>query len=70
MDQAKEKGDMNNPFNGSDTAGMSDKMNNLMNGDSLKKGMELLDSALKKLDPEKMKEMKDALKNLDKLNEH
>jgi len=68
MEQAGKNGNMFNEDNsGSDSTGLSDKMNNFMNGDSLKKGLEQLDSALKSLDPEKMKEMKDALKNLEKL---
>ena len=66
-------GKNSNPFNednsGLDSAGLSDKMNNFMNGDSLKKGLEQLDSALKNLDPEKMKKMKDALKSLEKVKD-
>jgi hypothetical protein len=67
MSQAgKSGGLMDGDNSGTDTTGMNGNMNNFMNGDSLKKGLEQLDSALKNLDPEKMKEMKDALKNLEK----
>ena len=54
MNQATQNGDMNNFMNNSDTAGFSDKMKNLMNMDSLKKGLEQLDSAMKNL--EKLKD--------------
>lgn len=52
-----------------DSKDMTDKMNNLMNSDSLKKGLELLDSAMKNMDPEQMKKMQEALKSLEKLKE-
>jgi hypothetical protein len=51
-------------INESDTSGIRDFMT-----DSLKKGLNELDSALKELDPEKMKEMKDAMKELEKMKE-
>lgn len=64
MDQAG-KGGMDD-MNMSDTTGVSDKLENLMNSDSLKKGLDMADSILKNMDPEKMKE---AMKTLEKLKE-
>ena len=46
-----------------------DKLKNLMNSDSLKMGLEKLDSMMKSLDPEKMKEVKDAMEKLKKVTE-
>ncbi|MEQ1675693.1 MAG: DUF4878 domain-containing protein [Chitinophagaceae bacterium] len=69
MDQAGKSGGLDGFGTDADTVGINDKMNNLMNADSLKEGLEKLDSALKSLDPEKMKEMKDALKSLEKLKD-
>jgi hypothetical protein len=68
MDQVGKKGgfgDIDMP----DTAGASEKMENLFNTDSLQKGMEQLDSAMKNLDPEKMKKLKDAMDELKKLKD-
>lgn len=62
----KNKGFMDENNNDDDTTGVSDRMKNFMN-DSLTKGMEDLQNELKKLDPEKINEMKDALKNLENL---
>ena len=56
------KNDWDNDSNDLDTAGIKD----LMNMDSLKKGLEGMDSMLKSIDPEKMKE---ALKELEKLKQ-
>ncbi len=56
------KNDWDNDSNNLDTAGIKD----LMNMDSLKKGLEGMDSMLKSIDPEKMKE---ALKELEKLKQ-
>jgi hypothetical protein len=64
MDQAG-KGGMDD-MNMSDTTGVSDKLENLMNSDSLTKGLDMADSLLKNMDPEKMKE---AMKTLEKLKE-
>lgn len=49
---------------------LNNKMDDFMNSDSLKRAMEMLDSALKNMDPEKMKEMKDAMKELEKLKDN
>ncbi len=59
MDQAGKKDD-------SDTTGGMDKIKDLMNSDSLKKGLQGLDSLMKEIDPEKMKE---AMKELEKLKQ-
>lgn len=67
MNQAGKNG--MDDINIGDTTGASENLENLMNGDSLKKGMEMLDSVMKNMDPEKMKEMKDAMKNIEKLKE-
>lgn len=64
MNQAG-KGGMDD-MNMSDTTGASEKLENLMNSDTLKRGFELADSVLKNIDPEKMKE---AMKSLEKLKE-
>ncbi|MDZ4795023.1 MAG: DUF4878 domain-containing protein [Bacteroidota bacterium] len=70
MDQAsKNDKDGDDGFNSSDTADMSEKMKDFMNGDSLKKSLQDFDSLLKDIDPEKMKEMKEALKELEKLKQ-
>jgi len=54
-------------MDGSDTTtGGMDKIKDLMNSDSLKKGLQVLDSLMKEIDPEKMKE---AMKELDKLKQ-
>jgi hypothetical protein len=67
MEQAgKNKNFMNDNNAPADTTGISDRMNKLLNGDSLKTGLEKLDSLMKNIDPEKMKKMKDALKSLEK----
>lgn len=68
MDKAgKNEGFMNENNTDDDTAGVSDRMKNFMNGDSLKKGLEDIQNELKNLDPEKMKEMQEALKSLENL---
>lgn len=54
-------------YNPMDTAFSMDKLNNLMNSDSLKMGLDKLDSLMKTLDPEKMKEMKEAMEKLKKV---
>lgn len=65
MDQAgKNKDLMDENISGFDSIGASDKINNFMNGDSLKQGLEKLDSLMKSIDPEQMKKMQEALKNL------
>ncbi len=71
MDDAgkNDSGDSNTNGNSTDTTGMTDKMKEFLNADSLKKGLEGLDSILKTLDPEKMKEMKEALKELEKMKQ-
>lgn len=56
-----------NDYDPSDTTYSMDKLKNLMNSDSLKMGLEKLDSMMKSLDPEKMKEVKDAMEKLKKL---
>jgi hypothetical protein len=68
MDQAGKKGGFGDREMG-DTAGLNEKMENLFNGDSLTKGLELADSALKNLNPEKLKELKEAMKDLEKLKD-
>lgn len=70
MDQASKDGkDGDNDSNNIDTTDMSEKMKEFMNTDTLKKGLQDLDSLMKNIDPEKMKEMKEALKELDKLKQ-
>ena len=58
-----------NDYDPSDTTYSMDKLKNLMNSDSLKMGLEKLDSMMKSLDPEKMKEVKDAMEKLKKATE-
>lgn len=70
----KESG-KNNPFdemnnNDTDTTGMSDKIEKYMNLDSLKEAMGQLDTMLKNIDPEKMKHLKEAMKELDKMKDN
>jgi len=60
MDQAGKTG------NNSDTTGGMDKLKDLMNSDTLKKALQGLDTLMKEIDPEKMKE---AMKELDKLKQ-
>lgn len=67
MDQAGKHG--MDDMNMGDTTGASEKMENLMNSDSLKKGMEMADSIIKNMDPEKMKQLKESLKDLEKLKD-
>lgn len=64
MNQAGKEG--MDDMNMSDTTGASENMENLMNGDTLKRSLEIADSVLKNIDPEKMKE---AMKSLEKLKE-
>jgi len=52
-----------------DTTNVMDQFNKLMNSDSLKMGLDKLDSMMKSLDPEKMKEVKDAMEKLKKVSE-
>ncbi len=66
MDKAKNTSTDDNKMNEADTTEITDKMKDLINSDTLKKGLNDLDSVLKELDPEKMKE---ALKELDKLKQ-
>lgn len=54
MDKNKEENDMN--MNDVDTTGGMQGLENI-NADSLKKGLEMADSMLKQLNPEKLKEM-------------
>ena len=71
MDDAgkTDTGDSDTNGTDTDTTGTTDKMKDFFNSDSLKKGIEGLDSILKTLDPEKMKEMKEALKELEKMKQ-
>jgi len=62
MDKAKEDGTEINPED-------IDKMKDF-NMDSLKKGFETLDSALKSIDPKQMDQMKDAMKELEKMKQN
>jgi hypothetical protein len=66
MNQAGKTGKDDNSMNDSDTTGVYDRMKDFMNTDSLKKGLQGLDSLIKEIDPEKMKE---AMKELDKLKQ-
>jgi Domain of unknown function (DUF4878) len=52
--------------NYSDTTGGMDNLKNLMNSDTLKKALQGLDTLMKEIDPEKMKE---AMKELEKLKQ-
>ncbi len=61
MDKAKEDGTEINPED-------IDKMKDF-NMDSLKKGFETIDSALKSMDPKQMDQMKDAMKELEKMKQ-
>ncbi len=61
-----EKTDDSNP---EDTTFSMDKLNKLMNSDSLKMGLEKLDSMMKSLDPQKMKEVKEAMEKLKKVTQ-
>lgn len=70
----KESG-KNNPLDdmnkdNTDTTGMTDKIEKYMNSDSLKEAMGKLDSLMKNIDPEKMKHLKDAMKDLEKMKEN
>lgn len=66
MNGAGKSGGMNDmDMNQPDTAGVSDKMKEFMNTDTLKKALEKLDTMMKKLDPEKMKELNEAMKKLE-----
>ncbi|MGH2552184.1 MAG: hypothetical protein ACRDEB_00615 [Chitinophagaceae bacterium] len=70
MNQAGKNKDLMNDFNNSmDSTGLSDKMHDLMNSDSLKMGLEKMDSVIKNIDPEKLKKLEDALKSLEKMKE-
>lgn len=62
MDKAKEDGTEINPED-------IDKMKDF-NMDSLKKGFETIDSALKSIDPKQMEQMKDAMKELEKMKQN
>ena len=62
MDKAKEDGTEINPED-------IDKMKDF-NIDSLKKGFETIDSALKSMDPKQMDQMKDAMKELEKMKQN
>ncbi len=62
MDKAKEDGTEINPED-------IDKMKDF-NMDSLKKGFETIDSALKSMDPKQMEQMKDAMKELEKMKQN
>jgi Domain of unknown function (DUF4878) len=57
----------------SDTAGYSDKLDKLMNADSLKDAMKdamgKLDSVMKNVDPEQMKKVQEAMKELNKMKQ-
>jgi len=69
MDKASESSSGDNTTTTQDTTGVTDKMNEYLNGDSLAKGLKDMDSLLKSIDPEKLKQMKEALKNLEKTKE-
>lgn len=60
---------MNDEKSDYNSDGVSDDMNKMMNSDSLKKGLEQLDSMMKNMDPEQMKKMQEAMKSLEKLKE-
>ena len=62
MDKAKEDG---TDINQEDIDKMKD-----FNMDSLKKGFETIDSALKSLDPKQMEQMNDAMKELQKMKQN
>lgn len=66
MDKAKEK--RMNGMDENDEDDMNDAMEKMknFNMDSLQKGLKMLDSTLKTIDPEKMKQMQDVLKNMQK----
>ena len=66
MDKTENTGTDENKKNDTDTTGTTDEMKDLINSDSLKKGLNDLDSVLKELDHEKLKE---ALKELDKIKQ-
>ncbi|MEO5946618.1 MAG: hypothetical protein ABIP79_07345 [Chitinophagaceae bacterium] len=53
-------------YDPTDTTNSMDQFNKLMNSDSLKLGLEKLDSLMKSLDPEKMKQVKEAMEKLKK----
>ena len=53
-----------------DTAGVSDRIKGYLNTDSLKQAMEQLDSMMKTLDPEKVKQLKEAMKIIEKTKEN
>lgn len=59
-------GDEYNPM---DSSFSMEKLNKLMNSDSLKMGLEKLDSLMKSIDPEKMKEFKDIMNKVKKSTE-
>ena len=63
MDEAGKKG---TDTNDSDTTGGMDNLKDLMNSDTLKKALQGLDTLMKEIDPEKMKE---AMKELEKLKQ-
>lgn len=66
MDKANEK--RMNGMDENDEDDMNDAMEKMknFNMDSLQKGLKMLDSTLKTIDPEKMKQMQDVLKNMQK----
>jgi len=67
MDKDKE---MNSDDIDLDTTNSMEKLNKMMNADSLKIGLEKIDSIMKAMDPEKMKAMKDAIKDINKTSEN
>ena len=66
MDEAGKTGTDDNSTNDADTTGGIDKLKDLMNSDTLKKVLQGLDTLLKEIDPEKMKE---AVKEMEKLKQ-
>ena len=69
MDAGKKSGFDDSDKAPDDTAGFNDKMNNLLNADTLKQAFEKLDTALKNLDPEKLKKLKETMKELQKMKD-
>lgn len=65
----KMKGFGDDDENSSDEIPSMDKFNKLLNSDSLKMGLDKLDSLMKTVDPEKMKELKDAMEKMKKMSD-
>ncbi len=67
-EKRKNENEDDDDFNPSDTASINN-LYKLMNSDSLKMGLEKLDSMMKMMDPEKMKEVKEAMEKLKKVSD-